>query len=144
MIYFAQSAQYNVTYGQFLKNFDATTTCLKHFLEKCRVLVNLIFNTKWFNLLFWHMNYLHQREKQTSTQGFPQVLRTWGGALQNLMKGGEGLSQYMGAMSTLPQFFREDFQQRSSIPPFIDKDKNKVSPVQSSSKRILKISKSKQ
>ena len=30
-------------------------------------------------------------------QGFPQVLRTWGGgALQNLMGGG-GLSQYMGA-----------------------------------------------
>ena len=28
-----------------------------------------------------------------SKQGFPQVLRTWGGALQNLM--GEGLSQYM-------------------------------------------------
>ena len=28
-------------------------------------------------------------------QGFPQVLRTWGGALQNLM-GGWGLSQYMG------------------------------------------------
>ena len=27
-------------------------------------------------------------------QGFPQVLRTWGGALQNLTRG--GLSQYMG------------------------------------------------
>ena len=28
-----------------------------------------------------------------SKQGFPQVLRTWGGSLQNLMR--EGLSQYM-------------------------------------------------
>ena len=61
--------------------------------------------------------------------GFPTGVKNMGGALQNLMKGGEGLSQYMGAMSTLPQFFREDFQQPSSIPPFIDKDKNKVSQI---------------
>ena len=34
---------------------------------------------------------------QYTLQGFPQVLRTWGGgALQNLMGWGVDLSQYMG------------------------------------------------
>ena len=41
MIYFVQSAQYNVTYGQFSKSFDVD----HNFLEKCRVLVNLISDT---------------------------------------------------------------------------------------------------
>ena len=50
-------------------------------------------------MLFWHMNYLHWRENQTSTQGFPQVLRTrdrggGGGGLFKMWL--EALSQYMG------------------------------------------------
>ena len=43
------------------------------------------------------MSYLHWRENQTSIQGFPQVLSTWGGtggegggALQNLIVEGGG------------------------------------------------------
>ena len=62
--------------------------------------------------------------------GFPTgVKNMWGELFKIWWRVGGGLSQYMGAMSTLPQFFREDFQQPSSIPPFIDKDKNKVSQI---------------
>ena len=72
----------------FQKVLMSITICLKHFLEKRGVLVNLIFDTQWFNLLFWHMSYLHWRENQTSIQDFPYELRTWGlgeWALQNLI-----------------------------------------------------------
>ena len=41
------------------------------------------------------------KENHARDQGFPQVLRTWWGALQNLMGGGGDLSQYMGGMGGL-------------------------------------------
>ena len=63
----------------------STTICLKHFLEKCRVLVNLIFDIYWFNFLFWHMNYLHWREPDQFSGFCTGVKNMGGGAWVNTL-----------------------------------------------------------
>ena len=88
-----------------------TTICLKHFLQRCRVLVNLIFDTKWFNLLFgaWTIS-TGGETRPVNRAGFPTSVKNMrGGRRQGHFKicwgGGGCLSKYMGK-------HKESFQEK--------------------------------
>ena len=86
-----------------------TTICLKHFLQRCRVLVNLIFDTKWFNLLFGAWTISTEGEtRPVNRAGFPTSVKNMlgeGGRGASKFDGGGGLSKYMGK-------HKESFQEK--------------------------------
>ena len=77
MVYFVQSAKYNLSYVQFSKIFDVNQICLKHFL---------------LAILAHELSSLEGKPDQYTRQDFPQMIKTCGETLQNLMG---NLSQYM-------------------------------------------------